>query len=206
MSGRLSPVRRIVEYRLSTELDVSRTTLRQALLRLEADGLIRREEDGFYPTIPDLREIRELYELRSVIECLGIDRIVASGGQLAHDRSSLEQLHDQWAALDAERPEPSPDIVLMDEEFHESVLAASGNRVLVETLRSVNVRIRLVRMYDYITEDRVEATIAEHLQIIEALVAGDLASARKLLVHNIDSGFQIVQQRALSALGMMFVR
>jgi len=206
MSGRLSPVRRIVESRLAVELDVSRTPLRQALVRLESDGLIRREEDGYYPTVPHLPEIRELYELRIIIERQGIDRIIAAGETMQHDRSTLEGLHEQWAALEADRPAPSPDIVLMDEEFHEQVLTASGSRVLVDSLRSVNAKIRLVRMYDYITADRVEATIKEHLAILSALMAPDLETARALLEHNIDSGFRIVQQRAGNALGPMFLR
>ncbi|SFI18044.1 MULTISPECIES: GntR family transcriptional regulator [Microbacterium] len=206
MSGQLSPVRRLVESRLAVELDVSRTPLRQALVRLESDGLIRREEDGFYPTVPHLPEIRELYELRRIIERQGIDRIIAAGDSLHHDQSILRDLCDQWAALGADRPEPSPDIVLMDEEFHEQLLTASGSRVLVESLRSVNAKIRLVRMYDYITADRVEATITEHLAILRALLASDLETGKKLLEHNIDAGFQIVQQRAGNALGPMFLR
>lgn len=203
MSGKLSPVRRLVESRLAEQLQISRTPLRQALVRLESDGLIHRESDGYYPTIPALGDMDHLYEVRLTLERQAMRRVIESGTELRHDPAVIEALRDDWEALKKEPPAPSPDIVLMDEEFHERLAEASGNPVLAELLRGINARIRLVRMYDYITEDRVHATITEHLEILDKIASGELEGALAGIEHNIRSGFAVVRRRAQEALSFV---
>lgn len=201
MSGELRPGRRLNESRIAEMLGVSRTPVRQALVRLETAGAIYRDEDGYYPRIPDPREVEDLYELREVIELHGIDRIIGKSREETYDVADLSQLRDEWRVLQEDQPAPSPDIVLLDEDFHERILLASGNRSMVEVLRLVNAKIRIIRMYDYITEDRVTATVAEHLAILDALLAEDFETARHLVRQNITDGYQVVRERARAAIG-----
>ncbi|HYZ56523.1 MAG TPA: GntR family transcriptional regulator, partial [Streptosporangiaceae bacterium] len=74
MVGEFGVQTRLREERLATELGVSRTPVREALIRLAADGLLVRQDGGYFPVPPDLSELRDLYELRITIELRGLAR------------------------------------------------------------------------------------------------------------------------------------
>jgi DNA-binding GntR family transcriptional regulator len=75
----------------------------------------------------------------------------------------------------------------------------------VEALKAVNQRIRPVRMYDYLTEDRLEATIEEHLQIGQFVLDNDLGAALAALRSHVEESRDVVMERASRALPMMRV-
>lgn len=199
MAGELPFDRRLVENQLSVALGVSRTPLREALVRLAADGLITREADGYYPTRPNLSDLRDLYELRITLELRGIERAI-DNDRLRHDRALLQELRQTWRGLQIEPPAPSPDVVLLDEAFHITLSAAAGNTAITEALRAVNTRIRRVRMYDYLTADRVETTIVEHLEILDLVIVGDLPAALIALRRHVGESYDVVEERAVHAI------
>lgn len=193
---------RLVEVQLAERLGVSRTPVREALVRLVADGLVERGPDGYRPARPNLAELRDLYELRITVELRGIARALESPA-VTHDAALLEPLRDHWRALVDEPPEPDPGFVLQDEDFHLTLLRASGNPRLTEALESVSVRIRPVRMYDYLTEDRIERTVAEHLEIVEHVLAGRLPAALTALRTHVGESLEVVEERAARALSQL---
>ena len=196
---------RLVEVRLAERLGVSRTPVREALVRLMADGLVERRQEGYYPTRPGLGELRDLYELRVTVELRGIARALESE-LVTHDAALLEPLRDRWRRLRAEPPAPDPGFVLRDEDFHQTLLAASGNPRLTETLESVNVRIRPVRMYDFLSEERVERTVVEHLAIVESVLAGELADALGALRRHVGESLEVVAEHAARAIAQQALR
>ena len=103
-------------------------------------------------------------------------------------------------------PEPDPGFVLVDESFHVSLALASGNRVLVELLQQVNERLRLVRMQDFLTEERIAATIAEHLVIVGSVLDGDLVAAEAAFTSHHSASMAVVEERCLEALRRMMSR
>ncbi|RMI43382.1 GntR family transcriptional regulator [Streptomyces triticirhizae] len=193
---------RLVELHLAQRLGVSRTPVREALVRLVADGLLQRLPDGFHTVRLNLTELRDLYELRVTVELRGIARALESEA-VTHDAALLEPLRDHWRALRADLPAPDPGFVLQDEEFHHTLLRSSGNPRLTETLESVTLRIRPARMYDYLTEDRVERTVAEHLDIVEHVLAGRLPEALTALRRHIGESLDVVEKRAAHAIARM---
>ncbi|RKN44024.1 GntR family transcriptional regulator [Streptomyces hoynatensis] len=205
LRGELGGRTRLVEVQLAERLGVSRTPVREALVRLVADGLVERHADGYYATRPNLAELRDLYELRITVELRGIARALESAA-VVHDVALLEPLRDHWRALRGDLPEPDPGFVLQDEDFHHTLLRSSGNPRLTETLESVNVRIRPVRMYDYLTEDRIERTVAEHLDIVEHVLAHRLPEALTALRRHVGESLDVVEQRAARALSQMALR
>ncbi|MGP4110675.1 GntR family transcriptional regulator [Streptomyces sp. 4N509B] len=205
LAGAFGARARLVEVQLAERLGVSRTPVREALVRLVADGLVERGPDGYRPARPDLAGLRDLYELRVTVELRGLARALESDA-VRHDAALLEPLRDHWRALRAEPPEPDPGFVLQDEDFHLTLLRSSGNPRLTETLESVNVRIRPVRMYDYLTEDRVERTVTEHLEIVEHVLAGRLPEALTALRLHVGESLDVVEQRAAHAIAQMALR
>jgi DNA-binding GntR family transcriptional regulator len=152
---------RLAEERLARDVGVSRTPVREALLRLHAEDLVCRHPGGGYaPTVPNIAEVRELYEVRVALERSGILRPRTSG--LPHDAAVLRAMLTQWTAIAAESSVPSPEFVVVDEAFHVGLAEASGNREMAALLHRVNERIRVVRMRDFPTMDRITRTVSEH--------------------------------------------
>lgn len=199
MVGEIDHRTRLVETQLCEALDVSRTPLREALVRLHADGLLERRSDGYYPVALDIARVRDLYELRVTIELRGIARILETD-ELQYDKDRLAALRAEWAELKASPPPPEADMVLLDEGFHIALCTASGNAAMVAALDNVNRRIRLIRMYDFVTEERVTATITEHLQIVDLLLDDELDAGRIALHEHVGASFEVVERRALRAL------
>lgn len=199
MNGDIDHRTRLVESQLCETLNVSRTPLREALVRLHADGMLERRQDGYYPVVLDIAGVRDLYELRIIIELRGVSRILDTE-ELRYDKDRLVVLRSQWKDLEASPPPPEGDMVLLDEAFHLELSAASGNLAMVATLDNVNRRIRLIRMYDFVTTERVMATIVEHLEIVDLLLLDDLEAGRKALHEHVGASFEVVERRALRAL------
>jgi DNA-binding GntR family transcriptional regulator len=193
---------RLGETRLAGLLGVSRTPVREALTRLDAEGLVEPHPDGgFRPCVPDTVVVRDLYEVRLGLEIQLLQRPGRLGRR--HDPAVLEPLRDRWRRFAAEPPSPDPDFVLLDESFHVALAAASGNAVAADLLQQVNERIRVVRMQDFLTPERIEATIAEHLGIVEQVLAGDLVAAEAAFTAHITASIAVVEERVRLAIARM---
>lgn len=199
MTGEIDTRTRLVESQLCDVLNVSRTPLREALVRLHADGMLERRQDGYYPVALDIAGVRDLYELRITIELRGITRILENE-ELSYDKDVLVRLRSEWKDIEACPPPPEADMVLLDESFHIELSKASGNMAMVATLDNLNRRIRLIRMYDFITAERVTATIDEHLEILDLLLDDQLEAGRKALHNHVGASFEVVERRAIRAL------
>ncbi len=202
MSGEFSFRDRLAEERLAALLGVSRTPIREALTRLAGDGLVEKRSDGgYYPAEPDLGSLCDLYEIRVMLELRGLQRAVESG--TAHDPALLEPLRDRWRALRDDHPAPDPDFVALNEDFHITLSRASGNVEIAHMLDAINARIRLVRMHDLVTADRVHLTIVQHLGIVERVLAGDLEGSVAALRQHVGESMDVVEKRAARAITRM---
>jgi DNA-binding GntR family transcriptional regulator len=194
---------RLGEERLAVSLEVSRTPIREALLRLHAEGLVRRGADGGYePIAPDVRSIRHLYEVRAGLELQALRRPERFG--TSHHQAMVEELRDDWCAFGEETVEEAdPSFVLLDEMFHATLAEASGNPVVADLLRQVNERIRIVRSQDFMTGARISQTIVEHIAIAEAVLAGDIDGACARFVAHLDRSVSVVEERVNQAIARM---
>lgn len=194
---------RLGEERLGDLLGVSRTPIREALVRLLGEGLVRRGTDGGYePIAPDVSVVRSLYEVRSGLELLALGRPGRLG--VTHDSEVLEELRDDWLAFGADPPdEGDPSFVLLDEGFHVTLAESAGNPALADFLRQVNERIRLVRMLDFLTVERIVQTIEEHVAIVEGVLMGDVELAKVRFVAHLDRSVAVVEDRVNRAIVRM---
>lgn len=200
LAGEFPIGHRLGEERLGARIGVSRTPVREALARLHAEGLVRRHPEGGYePVFPDMDRIGELYEVRKALELLAVRR--------SHDRDALLALRQDWAAmLEDPAGHADPEFVLVDEDFHVRLALASGNHALAELLGTVNERIRLVRVHDFLAAERIVATVDEHLGILDALLADDPEGAAARLEAHIDGSALVASTRAVTALVRMLGR
>jgi DNA-binding GntR family transcriptional regulator len=210
LSGEFPFGHRLGEERLASMLGVSRTPVREALARLHAEGHVQRHpEGGFEPAFPDMDRIAELYEVRKSLELSAVRRTVGAidegdgtgGAAVTHDRSALLDLRRDWVALEDDAAQHAdPDFVLVDEDFHIRLAMSSGNTALAEMLAWVNERIRVVRVHDFLTEERIRATVEEHVGIIDGLLDGSVEHTVERLEAHIDESARVASQRALNAI------
>ncbi|HEY0343735.1 MAG TPA: GntR family transcriptional regulator [Solirubrobacteraceae bacterium] len=205
LRGDLPVGRRLVEQQLAAEFQTSRTPVREALRRLEGDGhIVRDPGGGVCPSPPSVKSMRELYEVRVAIEEL-VARRAASAG----DRGRIEAIDQEWRALlaawqDARSLPRGPDFVHADEGFHRQLAAASGNDVAETLLGDLNDRIRVLRIYDFTTDDRIGATITEHLEILACVLARDADAAAAFMRAHVQRSALVVRERVGAALARMF--
>lgn len=193
---------RLGEERLAALLGVSRTPVREALLRLYAESLVVRLPDGGYaPAVPDLVGVRDLYEVRMSLELAALHRPDAAG--IERDEALIDALVETWRAYRASPPEPDPSFVVADEHFHVSLATSAGNGAFVEFLESVNARIRSIRMRDFLSAERIATTIDEHLAILAAVAAGAVDDADAYLTEHLRQSMEVASARAASALDRM---
>jgi DNA-binding GntR family transcriptional regulator len=203
--GELPIGRRIVEQQIATEFQTSRTPVREALRRLEGDGHLTKDPSGgMRPRVPNVRAMRNLYDVRMALEDLVVRRAAIAG-----DPGILEELEQEWVALEAKRrtgwtdPHPSG-FVYQDESFHQRLADAAGNDVATETLRTITDRIRILRIYDFTSDERIAATIAEHLEIVRAVIAGDAEVAASFMRSHVQRSANFVREHIGTALARMF--
>lgn len=208
LAGKLPYGERLVEEQLAERFATSRTPVREALRRLESDGhLVREPAGGVRPNPPRVSSMRDVYAVRFVLEDLVVT-LAAGGGDRA-DQPALLRLREDWIELRETWPELRgqiewPDFVHADESFHLGLARASGNRAAVRYLRDINERIRVLRIHDFTTADRIEATITEHLEIVDAACAGEVATATALMATHVEASAAVVESRVGELLARMF--
>ncbi|MGH2941220.1 MAG: GntR family transcriptional regulator [Solirubrobacteraceae bacterium] len=205
LRGELPVGRRLVEQQLAAEFETSRTPVREALRRLEGDGhIVRDTGGGMCPSAPSVKSMRELYEVRVAIE-----ELVARRAATAGDRGRIEAIEQDWRALDAAWNGTGvvprgPDFVHADEGFHRALASASGNGVAEALLADLNDRIRILRVHDFLTDDRIGATITEHLEILGCVLSRDADAAAAFMRAHVQRSALVVRERVGEALARMF--
>ncbi len=204
LGGDFAPRERLAEMRLAARFGVSRTPVREALARLLADGLVERGDDGFRVTLPTLARLTDLYELGVTLELRGIARLIEDPS-VRHDPEIVEAELRRWYEMREHPPAPGLRFVIEEERFHAELSRACGNPALTEALVAAQRRVRRVRMYDFLTRDRVESTVTAHIEILELLLAGRLDETyRALHVHLGDSPAAVTEhaRRAMTQMAL----
>lgn len=177
-AGRLVPGELYSVYRLSDELGVSRSPVREALLRLSEAGLVAFERNrGFRVHVPDPHDIAEIFAVRLALEVPAARRL--AGRVTPAVRSELEAQRDAMRAAVVAGDEPG--FSRDDRGLHALVLERSGNRraaAVVDGLRETT------RLLGASTSRSLEHVRAEHDPLVDALLAGDAdAAGEAMCVH-----------------------
>ncbi|WP_116599797.1 GntR family transcriptional regulator [Primorskyibacter marinus] len=163
--------------------------IREAIPRLEADGLIRTApKRGLQVVAIDLNLVRDAFQLRRMIETEALSVFC----QQAEDTEIAELLAEHERILNAAQSGVDEALLQraqdVDWRFHDRMVEKLGNQIVAEVYRVNAIKIRLiVNEKARITPDRVTAVMQEHLPIIEALSRRDETTALAALVAHIES-------------------
>lgn len=183
MSASLAPGAPVNEQEIAADLGVSRTPVREAIRKLEQEGLVTRHPNrGVVVTQLSLREVLEIWELREIIEPAAC-RAAASRVEPAR----LDALEAAMRGL-LRRP-PSAEAYEVyhrtDLELHGVILDGCGNAALRQVVESLVGRIRQVRMVT--SPARFHPSLEEHLSIIDALRRRDAEGAAEAMRRHLAS-------------------
>jgi DNA-binding GntR family transcriptional regulator len=185
------PGSRITERGLEAELGASRTPLRAALMRLEAEGLVRRDGRAWQVSPIDLGEIARLSELRDAVESAGVRLSVARASD-----DALTALRDALGRYDPDRP--SDVAVGAGAHFHVQLAELSGNHFFADTVASAMTRLARTRWLEVRTPEARRTAWEEHRTILDHLAARD-ADAAADSIHRHILGTHERLQKALDA-------
>ena len=178
---RLLPGDRFSEPGTAERFGMSRTPVREALLRLEREGYVSVEQRSGWQVRPlDFKAFDEFYDVRLILESAAIRRVCELDPQ-----PPLTSLREAWLAPRYQwRSEPRT-VSELDEAFHATLVAAVGNRQLSRMHSEIAERIRIIRRLDFVQPERIRATYLEHAQILRHILRRQPDSALLLLRSHI---------------------
>jgi DNA-binding GntR family transcriptional regulator len=193
----LLPGDRFSESDIGQRLGVSRTPVREALLRLRNEGFLEVEsKSGWYVKPIDFDRLDQLYDLRVLLELASVARLCAREGA----SPELDALKAAWLVPAGERLADMNEVGALDEDFHATLVRAAGNDEIARVHGDVTERIRIVRRLDFTREDRIDATYQEHAKILRAVLQRKLDQAQLLLRTHIEQSKAEVRKITLGAL------
>lgn len=191
VDGRLVPGEMVLEQELAARLEMSRTPVREALVRLEQDGLLEiRPRRGARILPVSVDDMREIYQLLTVLESTAAH--AAAERQLsAEELAGLERaLSDMDEALAADDLTAWAEA---DARFHALLVAASGNRRLIAFVATMVEQSQRVRRLTLHLRPKPTGSNADHRAVFQAIRAGDAESAARIHhLHRQKSGEMLV--------------
>lgn len=175
---------RLDERKLSTDLGVSRTPLREAIQRLEQEGFVRIEQrKGVFVARKTKREILEIITVWAALEGMAA-RLVA----LYAPDADIASLRGLFAHLDpGHLREHMNEYSELNIRFHQRMLELGGNALMNRIADNLVAHVRSIRHVTIGEADRIERSLADHMAIIEALEARDVERAERLArQHTLD--------------------
>ncbi|MCC8960782.1 GntR family transcriptional regulator [Bradyrhizobium sp. Pear76] len=168
---------------LATSLGVSSTPVREALLELSRGGLVEPMRNrGFKVVEPTLAELRNLFDMREVLELHAAVLVAANPPK---DLPTARRWADEIA-----RAVETDDVQLYleaDRAYHREFIAAAGNELLTEMVMGLRDKMRLYGISSRAGHERQQASVPEHYRLIELALAGETDALPTLLRSHIRS-------------------
>jgi DNA-binding GntR family transcriptional regulator len=176
-----TPGSMINEEQLKTELNISRTPIRDALSRIEQEGLIEiKPKKGILITPITIDEINKIFEVRLLIEPYAIQKY---GNSL--DTNTLMEYLSFYRGENKDQL-TSEKVIELDDSFHDLIIGCIPNKYLItfyNVITSQNKRLRVLSGSEY--TNRIEKGQDEHVKIIEALLKEDYDGASNALIEHL---------------------
>jgi len=183
LTGKLKPGDPVTEEAMAREIGISRPTMRGVLSTLLAEGLLTRSPSTrvLHVTSITAQEIREIYVVRRLLECAGIDAMAdASQSDLARLETATARL---LAAVDAG---DRPAVVRADIECHLAMVAAIGAPDLVDFYRRQLTKLEVAMSEGMRTPSDLDVAHESHSTFLELVRGGRLAEAKAQLLERLD--------------------
>ena len=200
LDGTLRPGERIIEQRLATMLDVSRTPIREALGKLERENLVVRSGRSMAVRTFTVDEVRDVYDLRAHLESYAARR--AAERITDHEISELRAVQDAIAVAVASEPldpvERRREPARLNQHFHLLVVRAARSAPLERSVDSVGQTPLIYKAYLWYGPEEKRRSAEQHGRLLELLAARDAARAEAAWRHHIELGRDVLVEGLLA--------
>ena len=196
LEGKLEPGQRLMEVQLAEQLGVSRTPVREAIRKLELEGLVvMLPRKGAYVADVSLKDIIDVLEIRSTLEglaaYLAADRITEEGVE------RLKAIAEDFKQS-IERKDDIEKLLKKDVEFHECIFNATNNTKLSQIINTLWEQVHRFRT-TYISDfDAPKHLVEEHNNILNAIISGDNELAKKYAIDHIEKAEQFMIEKSMN--------
>ncbi len=192
MIGKLEPDVRLRDQELSDLLGISRTPIREALLKLEDEGLVVTKANRWTIVSPiDIEQAEHIYSMVEVLESLAIEQ-----GQhnISHEViDELERINEEFK----EKLQKGDKVATFqaDTDFHETIVKLSNNMELLRVLIHLKVKIQRMEIHYFSLKSDSLESYDEHIKIIEAFKKNDLHLIQRAIKNNWKNSLARIQEK-----------
>jgi len=192
------------ELKLAEEFQSSRTPIREACIHLHKEGFLRvAPHKGYVVTEVSIEEIRELYELRQLLEPRAAERAAANGLGSAFHAEWEESIRRTASLLERERTyEVFVEFGRAEYGFHYAIAKASGNRKLAKFMAEIMNQFRRFHFVCFRNTPWLKTGHEEHLVILDAICRHDAETAMRLMREHITKGAERGLQVFMGSFGV----
>lgn len=189
LKGDLAPRQRLVEHHLGVQLKTSRIPIREAIKRLEQDGLVEKlDKRGFIVKSVSIEEVEETFGIRAVLESyaayLATEHI--DEATLSKLEASIEAYKEAMAQGDMER------LMVVNGQFHETIYRAAGSQKLYTLINNFRDFISRYRRLLLTCQEYAAVSLKDHIDMVEAMREKDKDKVESLVKTHISRGKGII--------------
>lgn len=180
---RLEPGQHLIERELTEQTGVSRTTIREVLRELAAEGLVVTiPHKGTIVASISLDRAAELYEVRAVLESMAVRQFAARATD--EDRATLRHALQAIEAT-VEDPSPTATMLAAKKQFYDALFAGARNPTIAEIVESLQTRVSFLRAMSMAYPGRGAETVREVREIVDAIDADDADRAARATAFHV---------------------
>jgi len=192
LEGKIQPKKRLIEERLADEMGTSRTPVREAIQKLEKEGLIYKLPRGGYAvSIITDDDIEEVFGIRSVLE--GYAGYLATSRATEEDFKALEEIVEKEE--ECLRNNNTEEIVRLNTEFHDLLYSAAKSAKLFSIINDLRDYIYRYRIIIFSYSGMAEISISDHKEMISLMKAKRALQVEKLIRKHIIRGKNLIKKR-----------
>ncbi len=187
MEREIGPDDRLVQEKLAAELDISRTPVREALLRLEKEGVLHlANSGGFRLSRISEEETLELYQARAAIEGQAARILTAR-----NDAAELDGLRALITKTEDLKNPTTRDYFIANRTIHRAFMEAAGNRFLLEMFDMIWGRAMAFYLFAAIENADIAKSLGNHVELVDVIATGDRSVALEAFTTHIQQGFEL---------------
>jgi DNA-binding GntR family transcriptional regulator len=192
LNGTLSPNKRLIEEKLAEEMGTSRTPVREAIQKLEKEGLIHKlPRGGFAVSVVTDADIEEVFGIRSILE--GYAGYLATSRAADEDIQALEETVTKQEKFLAEKN--LEEVIRLNTEFHEILYGAAKSTKLLSLISDLRDYIYRYRLIILRYEGMASISIGDHKEMIELMRARNTKQVEKLVRKHILRGMDLIKKK-----------
>jgi DNA-binding GntR family transcriptional regulator len=202
--GELAPGRPLPELWLVERMGASRTPVREALRRLAAEGLVDLvARQGARVSQVSLQSVRDLFEFRSLLEPAAIRQATEAAAADPELRRAFASMATEFARVVRRAPSQARSRAFYDvaDRFDWAIIGATRNEHLRRTIAELRPRTARLRNLSHVDPQRVEVSVAEHLRMCDAILAGDADEAAAAIADHLAQSLRTIFRNLAQGLG-----